>query len=238
MISGSAVSYALAQGQGVGKTVSAPPVVGYVAWYDASQISGQSDNSPLATWRDLSGNGYDLTQSTPVNRPTYYSTTTGKLVNNKPAVWFPTNVWLQTSSPILPQSVFLIGINSGNQDAYFGGVGSTTIELRDAGNVLQLLNSHVALIVGSVSAVPANVPAFIGCTLNATNSSLYINSATANATAGGASLTNDLFALGMCASGDLMINGAICELVAYPTVLTAPQITSIYNYLKTKWGTP
>lgn len=40
-----------------------------VAWYRADTLTGLNDGDPVATWTDDSGNGYDLTQSTPSQRP-------------------------------------------------------------------------------------------------------------------------------------------------------------------------
>lgn len=59
-----------------------------LAWYDASQITGQADGSALASWPDESGNGRTMTAGG-TGTITYYSSTAGKTVNGKPAVWFP-----------------------------------------------------------------------------------------------------------------------------------------------------
>ena len=63
------------------------PVAGYTAWFDSSQISGQADASSLHSWADLSASGYTLTVADTAY-PTYYKTTSAKLVNGLPAVWF------------------------------------------------------------------------------------------------------------------------------------------------------
>ena len=65
--------------------VGDPPVGGYIAWYDASQIVEVADGDSLATWADLSGNGYDLS-SARYAAPTYYSKTSEYLVNGLPIV--------------------------------------------------------------------------------------------------------------------------------------------------------
>ena len=63
------------------------PLAGYTAWWDASQITGFADGASLTSWADESGNGYAMTPNVWA-APTYYKTTSAKLVNGKPAVWF------------------------------------------------------------------------------------------------------------------------------------------------------
>jgi hypothetical protein len=41
------------------------------AWFDATQITGVADGSPLVTWEDLSSNLVNANQGTNVNKPTY-----------------------------------------------------------------------------------------------------------------------------------------------------------------------
>ena len=60
-------------GGGVAAAGWTPPadVDGVLAWYSASDISGLSDNDPVQTWEDLSGNEKHLTQATEASRPLY-----------------------------------------------------------------------------------------------------------------------------------------------------------------------
>ena len=53
------------------------------AWYDADAITGLSNNDPVSTWADASGNGYNLTQ-TSTKRPTYKTST----LNGLPVIEF------------------------------------------------------------------------------------------------------------------------------------------------------
>jgi hypothetical protein len=64
------------------------------AWYDADAITGLSNNDPVSTWADASGNGYDLTQ-TSTARPTYKTST----LNGLPVVEFDgSNDFLEAST--------------------------------------------------------------------------------------------------------------------------------------------
>src|SRR5262245_14425997 len=73
---------------GVTYAAPGPPVAGYLAWWDATAITGQADNTALSTWTDGSAHHNDLTQASAGLKPTYYSTTSAKLINGKPTVWF------------------------------------------------------------------------------------------------------------------------------------------------------
>jgi len=59
-------------------------IPGLQLWLDASQIVGLNDGDPVATWNDVSGNGFDFVQGTGSARPTYK---TG-ILNGKPIVRF------------------------------------------------------------------------------------------------------------------------------------------------------
>ena len=56
---------------GASDAIASPlDIPGCALWLDASQLA-LADNDPVATWPDLSGNGYDATQATAENRPTF-----------------------------------------------------------------------------------------------------------------------------------------------------------------------
>jgi hypothetical protein len=65
----------------VSATPSAPAAV---AWFKAGAIAGLANGSAVSTWPDLSGNGYDATQSIVSQRPTYAL----EALNGLPAVRF------------------------------------------------------------------------------------------------------------------------------------------------------
>ena len=63
----------------------------------ADGLSGLSDNDPITSWTDLTGNGFHLVQSNSDYRPTYKTNT----INGKPSVRFGTNKWF-----VIPSGVF------------------------------------------------------------------------------------------------------------------------------------
>lgn len=67
-----------------GAAFSPDDVAGLHIWLKADAITGLSDNDPVATWSDSSGNANDATQASAPNRPIYK---TG-IVNSLPVVRF------------------------------------------------------------------------------------------------------------------------------------------------------
>ena len=88
---------------------------GLVFWLDAKAI-GQSDGSAVSAWNDLSGNGYNFTQATAANQPTYNATG----LNGNPTVTF-NGITNYLSLASLPSSV-----------AFTGGVSSFVVGAFDA----------------------------------------------------------------------------------------------------------
>lgn len=127
---------------------------GLLAWYDASQIAA-ADNTPLAAWDDLSGNGFTMSQATAADQPTYYSSTAGKTVNGLPAVWFDgVDDVMTTAAPwtsaVANVTMFVVcqDLTSGgtlaspfNGTAALNGYG---IAIRANGNNLGWLAGHIA----------------------------------------------------------------------------------------------
>lgn len=59
-------------------------ITGCKLWLDASQITGLNDGDKVANWPDMSGNGYNATQSTSAQQPVYKA----NFVSGKPAISF------------------------------------------------------------------------------------------------------------------------------------------------------
>lgn len=62
-------------------------VKGIIAWWDASQITPQTDNTVIATVPDFSGNGFSLTNTVAAQQARYRST----IFNGRPALEFNWN---------------------------------------------------------------------------------------------------------------------------------------------------
>ena len=217
--------------------VAPPPVSGYTAWYDSSQIAGQADNTPLAAWPDMSGHGYHLAQPSAGARPTFYSSTAGQLVNGKPAVWFTgSNQAINTSGfPVLAQPFTVLGV-VGYSKVVSGPWNSTL----GSGVQAILVTTGTSFLYAGANLFGVTTPlgaahVFTGL-FNGPASSIALDNAAVAGNPGAGGLGPTFF-LGGDSSGNYM-NGSITEVIVYPSALAVPNVTAVYNYLKTKWGTP
>ena len=225
---------------------SGGPVAGYTAWFDASQITGQADNTALSSWPDLSGNGNNLSQATGAAQPTYYSSTAGKTVNGKPAVWFDgTDDWMSAAGSFTfsQATVFVVGYPSSAGTVAM--VGSDTangpLEFRaNSSDGLDVLKQNVANLASSTGTITTGTQHLVAVTIDQTGGAVtfYIDSTAAE------SHTGLSFSMG---TGDLRVgsqalgefwNGPIAELIVYTSVLNSTDVATNRADLKAKWGTP
>src|ERR1700739_610995 len=101
-----------------------PPIANPYAWWDATQISGLTNNTLLTLWPDMSGNSRDVVQDG-TYRPTYI--TSG--INGKPCVQWASQTahnWM-AGAIILPQPFTFIAVaqygQTGLQSMLFGYAG-------------------------------------------------------------------------------------------------------------------
>lgn len=105
---------------------------GLRAWVKADVGAGASDGATVATWSDQSGNGYNFTQATTGAQPTYYATTSGKLLNFNPVLDFDgTGDYLRNTTVLMPSSspyTFLaVGVDEDTGTGYRKIFGSEAI---------------------------------------------------------------------------------------------------------------
>lgn len=65
-------------------------VPGLAVWLDADQLTGLSDDDPIATWNDVSGGGNDVTQGVAGSRPAYKV----NVRNGRPVARFDGSDWM------------------------------------------------------------------------------------------------------------------------------------------------
>jgi len=225
-------------------TPPGPPVSGYIAWWDASAITGAADNTKLAAWADGSANHNDLAQATGANQPTYYKTTAGKLINGKPAVWFDGAATFMSPVSVTAAQPFTIVVVAQNTSAAatsFVMVGSA------AGSYAFYYRSpspgpagFAIVATGTLATVGGfdqNLHCFTGV-YNDTASFLAMDavSATPGTSPGTSGLVGTMY-VGRTNVG-LYWNGPICEIIIYPSALNSTDRAAVASYLKAKWGTP
>lgn len=225
-------------------------IAGLAAWYDASQITGLADGAAVASWSDLSGGGFTLTQGTAGLQPTYYKTTSANLINGLPAVLF-TSASLQyvavTSGATVvvaqPNTVFAIATLT----SLSGGASAGNGRLYDSGGATRQLldlnaSSHYEIYAGS-SVLAAGTPATglhqLSAVFSGTSSTLRVDGATVISTGSspGANGITGLQLGGTSIGGpQAYLGGSVGEFIVYSGALTGPQIAQVESYLTTKWG--
>lgn len=231
--------------------MASPPVSGYLAWYDASQISGVANGASLASWSDLSGGGYTLTQGTGADQPIFYKTTGAKLVNGLPAVWFDgtvpeymTNASISSASTAATGFVVANVTATGASGAYL--FDSTTTAHRWTLGFGVISASHLGAYSGAGSGWPNSSGTYTPPTgvhvwtgvFGGSGGAVYVDGVSVGT---GNSGTNPLAGLTVAnnytPSAANGMSGPICEIVLYPTALSGANITSVCNYLIAKWMT-
>jgi hypothetical protein len=205
---------------------------------DASELS-LSDNDPVTSWTDLSGNDYHAIQNTTANQPTFKT----NVMNGKPVVRFDgDNDYLLTgtfsSALSQPNTVFVVwqtnstgtqfvidGINKNDRHAIFQGTGG---------------GNNVAFHAGSTLSYAKDTPfeqAIITSALfNGANSEVWEN--------GEIKLTGDfgnhsLTGLTIGArqgNAFFFLDGDIAEIIIYDRALTFNERTDVEFYLSRKYG--
>jgi hypothetical protein len=217
------------------KTFDPTSVTSLYAWYDASQITGLSNNDPVATWSDLSGNSRDLTQSTPGSRPTYKTNQR----NSLPIVAFDNS------------DDFMITDFSGDQkNTYFVvykyRLHSTLNFMlfdsnNNSGRQIYFSNNDVdgmRIYAGTDRTVRASrTTNYEYATLLFDTSSSFgrINGSQSGTLNPGTQSMNGI-SLGTTPNRDTFAPIDVAEFIMYNKVCTGTEITDIENYLKDKWG--
>ena len=221
-------------------------VAGLTLWLDASQITGVADGGTLATWPDMSGNGYNATQATVADQPTYYKSTAGKTVNGLPAVWYPASTeFMQTGafvSALTVGTIFLVGrapypsaatinlcsgISSGSVWAIFTYGSTSPWSLWEGASVLAS---------GTVN--DGAMHQLTGLFAGTASTALRLDGAQiVSGTAGSGSLTG--FTIGADWNGAADVTpDFMAEALVYNAVLSAADVASVESYLHQKWATP
>lgn len=213
-------------------------VSGLHVWLDAADSTTLTvPNGKVEEWRDKSGNGNKVNQSTEANRPN----SGVKYKNGYNTIDFDANTsdYLISSSPwttplTQPITVFIVSnTNSLNSTRYvFAGLNAgEAVFFKDSSNKYTM-NAGASLADSSAidTAFHCWTLEFNGASSDLSKDGTSV--ATGNAGANG--LTG--MALGSSRLGTLFHDGSIGEVLIYDGALSAGDITSIETYLSDKWG--
>jgi hypothetical protein len=223
-----------------------PPVTGFFAWYDATRITGVTDGTSLVRWGDVSGNRYDATEA--VTPPTYHASGPN-IINGLPVVTFDgaTNLLTATTMPAVVQPLTMFAVFKAVSWTITGSSNPVVIDSPvtgpavfgdvSAGSVWAIASSTPAT---SATALDTNLHQF-AAQFNSPNSRLLLDNAQiiAPINCGANGLVAGVTCIGASsvALGGFF-HGSMGEIIVYNSALSGAQMTSTYNYLKAKWGTP
>ena len=224
-----------------GGPATSPTVAGYQGWWAADKITGQGDNTALATWPDGSGNGHDLTQATGAQQPTYYKTTVGKTVNGRPAVWFGGTGVMATAAWTLAQPFTVVMVLQLSSTAAVSVPYST-----NAGTVYADTNAGATSWTLAMGGTAGGQNFTIGTTLHflvaigngASDALQQDGTQQSYSTVGSSGLSGAFLVGGFNTAGANSWPGPICEAIVYPSALSAANISALRSYAQAKWGTP
>lgn len=211
---------------------------GLVAWYDASDAATITSSAGLVSqWNDKSGNARHVTSSGG-DRPT----TASRTQNGLNVIDFTGSDWMTVGGVTLSQPYSVCWV--GRYDAGVSGV-TVAISLRELGayapyiavNEWRMFNGTILLTASPTPDTSTHV--FFGAA-NGGSSVLRIDGGTTASATGNAGTANgERINLGAANSaGVAPFDGFICEVVISTGALTGTDLSSLENYMKTKWGTP
>ena len=224
-----------------------PPIAGYYLWYDASDAASISLNgSNVSQWNDKSGNGLHLTQATSTYQPGYTETQNGKNVVTFAADFlYNASVSSPTTATTFAVMNNTTGGSSDQLPICFGSDDTT-------GSYISYLNfsspnwrisweggsGFGRTFVNLSGQGSYNVWNGRRRSANTDNRNLVNNTGAATAT-GVTFTTNSSLSLGNywnVPTGSYPFYGKMAEILVYNSALSDADTTSVYNYLKTKWG--
>lgn len=213
-------------------------IAGLTVWLDASQITGKVDGDALATWSDLSGNGYDAVKGS-FNGPTYETNE----LNGHPIIRF-----VAASSQALrvavvvstPYTAFIVGrLTSGANGRLFGGVygaGGSNYLLGWWNGYEDTMYAEGFVKGGTVGAT-TNWHLYTGKVTGAVTSFYDFGVSLASNGLGLFGITGGIALSGYSPTGaGELSNGEIAEVIIYNTALSDVDREAVETYLTTKYA--
>jgi hypothetical protein len=211
---------------------SVPPA-GYMAWWDADDPTTiHATGSVLNTWDDKSGNGYTVTANGTVATGTRTMGGRNVLDCNGSTGPMSAAIAALTAVPFTVVAVWQTDTPSSDQHVTFGAgtaLGSGTLMITStSGGFWYYWNGVYA---GSSGPATNTSPHVLLGLFNGASSKLYLDGTdiTTDPNPGSRDLTSPI------TIGN-QVDGAIAEILIYPSALSGAQITALSNYLMVKWG--
>lgn len=220
------------------------------AWYDASNSGSITMGLAVSQWNDLSGDGYNLAQSTAGNMPTYITNCTNSLA----CISFSGTTYLNVGSFLSGDRTILTVVSttattgSSNSQWYNGAA------LLDA-DIPGGANDWGTAFVGGYPAIGIGNPdRTLRGSAQENNGAFYLNDFYWSSSTGAAGVVENggtprtgslptgtrtgasTYHVGYGTTSAGSLKGNIAELIVYSVVLTTTQRQFIEGYLACKWG--
>ena len=219
-------------------------IPGLQLWLDASQIVGLNDGDAVATWTDLSGNGYNATQGTASARPTYQ---TAEQNSRAGVLADGVDDYLAVTNPTLTDcTLFVVGRMSASTDAYNPPLSFRTVTPGiDVGAPFYLKSNNkwasypyfpTGGSLDDVGTSASGTAYVIEFPYELAGWSLIVNGSTLGSTTGTAYPSVAGVELFRQASPARYFNGFLFEVLVWNRVLTSNERTTVRAYLNSKWA--
>lgn len=232
-------------------------------WLDASQLA-LSNNDPVGTWADVSGNGRDFTQATSGNRPTFktgiqngqsavqFDGTNDNLIRaidlsavNKVTLVFVMN-WISFASDDALFCEFTANYNFAPTGGWIINPGNSSAPGADKFNIGTKVSTAYSQSSFTrptdntwhsylITVDRSAAPSVITALLDNAAPSGYVDD---TALAGSGLLANDTLYLGSRNQASLFGDFYLGEFLLYTGLLTTGEKNQLYTYHKAKWAVP
>ena len=223
-------------------------IAGCALWFDAADATTFTLNGALvSSWRDKSGNGYSVGQSTPSNQPTYAA----NLLNSLPGIQLSLSTYLYQLGSSMPTfasastiTVFMVAKNGSTYSSAAWNIvntmwftGANTATYRYHFSFALGATAGVTIYPNQGAVVPLGSNAIIGFTLAASGISVNVNGnlTTFSGSAPTSASDSTWFMFGD-ARNSYTTDVNIYEFIGFTTTLTTTQRQTVESYLAQKWG--
>lgn len=197
---------------------------------------GITNDSGVKTWLDQSINGYNLTQSSATNRPTYVTSATA---NGKPCVRCvqASTQYMKTSALTLNQPLEItMSVNwtaTGSAAYLYSGVGAIVCTYENGPNTAMFAGADVNVVAKTESQGSWKQ---LGFYYGGSTCAHYVNTVQKGTPADPGANNPGGFAIGSGSTGSLPATADFAEIVIVSRELTSGERTTLYNYMKTWAG--
>lgn len=221
-------------------------IAGLSLWLDATDLTTitKDGSDYVSEWRDKSSNAYSFTQLTASAQPKYFADGFG--TNNKPRFYFDGGDWIrEVSSSVIDLTtdftIFAVSQSSATsrQQIYctVSSVSGILLEYNNSTRFLQYIagtyvySTPIGYVLSDNMLNTSRLKRSINSLDRYINSVFISNNTIVTGTTHNANLT-----IGASGTGAFRMIGNITEIIYYNTYLSDEEITTVQNYLNSKYG--